>query len=158
MQKIKVHFENCYGIKVLNAEFDFSDKHANLIYAPNGAMKTSFAQTFKDHSEGNASQDRVYPERRTIREITDQNDVSLSAETVFVIEPYDPSYESGRVSTLLANSALKSEYDDILKGIEKKSSELMTLLRKTSGVRSGLEKDAPLDARTRAPGRRRGPR
>ena len=60
-------------------------------------------------------------------------------ESVFVIEPYDPSYESGRVSTLLANSALKSEYDDILRGIDEKSSELMTLLRKTSGVRSGLE-------------------
>ena len=139
MQKIKIRLENCYGIGTLNTEFDFSNKRASLIYAPNGAMKTSFAQTFKDHSEGEDSQDRVYPERQTVREITDHDDQPLSAESVFVIEPYDPSYESGRVSTLLANSALKSEYDDILRGIDEKSSELMTLLRKTSGVRSGLE-------------------
>ena len=139
MQKIRVRFENCYGIGKLNTEFDFSNKRASLIYAPNGAMKTSFAQTFKDHSEGKESKDRVYPERQTVKEITDQNDQPLSVESVFVIEPYDPSYESGRVSTLLANSALKSEYDDILRGIDEKSSELMTLLRKTSGVRSGLE-------------------
>ena len=139
MQKIKIRFENCYGIGKLNTEFDFSNKRASLIYAPNGAMKTSFAQTFKDHSEGKESKDRVYPERQTVKEITDQNDQPLSVESVFVIEPYDPSYESGRVSTLLANSALKSEYDDILRGIDEKSSELMTLLRKTSGVRSGLE-------------------
>ena len=139
MQKIKVRFGNCYGIRTLNTEFDFSKKRASLIYAPNGAMKTSFAQTFKDHSEGKDSQDRVYPERETLREIIDQNDQPLSVETVFVIEPYDPSYESSRVSTLLANSTLKSEYDDILRGIDEKSSELMTLMRKTSGVRSGLE-------------------
>lgn len=139
MQKIKIRLENCYGIGKLNTEFDFSSKRASLIYAPNGAMKTSFAQTFKDHSEGEDSQDRVYPERQTVREITDHDSQPLSAESVFVIEPYDPSYESGRVSTLLANSALKSEYDDILRGIDEKSSELMTLLKKTSGVRSGLE-------------------
>ena len=139
MQKIKIRLENCYGIGTLNTEFDFSNKRASLIYAPNGAMKTSFAQTFKDHSEGEKSQDRVYPERQTVREITDHDGQLLSPESVFVIEPYDPSYESGRVSTLLANSALKSEYDDILRGIDEKSSELMTLLRKTSGVRSGLE-------------------
>ncbi len=139
MQKIKICFQNCYGIGNLNTEFDFSNKRASLIYAPNGAMKTSFAQTFKDHSEGRDSQDRVYPERQTVREITDYDGQPLSAESIFVIEPYDQSYESGRVSTLLANSTLKIEYDDILRGIDKKSSELMTLLRRTSGVRSGLE-------------------
>ena len=139
MQKISVHLENCYGIRALNAEFDFSNKFASIIYAPNGAMKTSFAETFKDHSKGNDSQDRVYPERETIREITDENGAPLAMESVFVIEPYDSSYESNRVSTLLANNSLKSEYDGILQGIDRKSSELMTLLKKTSGVRSGLE-------------------
>ena len=139
MQKVSVHFENCYGIKSLNVEFDFSNKSASIIYASNGAMKTSFAQTFKDHSEGNDSKDRVYPDRKTIREITDENGTPLAIESIFVIEPYDPAYESDRVSTLLANSSLKSEYDEILKGIDKQSSGLMTLLKQTSGVRSGLE-------------------
>ena len=32
MQKISVHLENCYGIRLLNAEFDFSNKSANIIY------------------------------------------------------------------------------------------------------------------------------
>ena len=139
MQKVNVHFENCYGIRRLNAVFDFTDKQANLIYAPNGAMKTSFAQTFKDHSNNLDSKDRVYPERKTIRKITIQDEKPLPAESVFVIEPYDPLYESERVSTLLANSVLKSEYDQILKEIDEKCSILMALLKKTSGIRSGLE-------------------
>ena len=150
MQKINVHFENCYGIRLLDAEFDFTHKRANLIYAPNGAMKTSFAQTFKDHSNNVDSKDRVYPERETIREITTQDKEPLPAEFVFVIEPYDPLYESERVSTLLANNALKSEYDHILKEIDEKCSTLITLLKKISGIRSGLE-DIISKAFTRIP-------
>ena len=151
MQKISVHLENCYGIRAMDAEFDFSNKSASIIYAPNGAMKTSFAQTFKDHSEGNESKDRIYSDRVTIRKITDENGKPLSMESIFVIEPYDSSYESSRVSTLLANNSLKSEYDEILQGIDRRSSELMALLKKTSGVKSSLE-DIISEVFTKIPG------
>ena len=49
MEKVLVMLENCYGIRKMDVEFDFSKKTAQLIYAPNGAMKSSFARTFKDH-------------------------------------------------------------------------------------------------------------
>ena len=139
MEKVKVQLQNCYGIISLDAEFDFSKKFANLVYAPNGSMKTSFAKTFKDLSENKQSQDRVYPDRKTTREITDENGTSLNSDEVFVVEPYDESYESSRLSTLLANKELKSEYDEILTGIENRSTELVALLKQTSGVKSGLE-------------------
>ncbi|MCY4211998.1 MAG: hypothetical protein OXE97_13310 [Gammaproteobacteria bacterium] len=139
MRKVGVHFENCYGIRAMDAEFDFSNKAASIIYASNGTMKTSFARTFKDHSEGKDSKDQIYSDRVTIRKITDENGDPLPKEVIFVIEPYDSSYESNRVSTLLANGSLKSEYDEILREIDRKASELMKLLRTTSGVKSGLE-------------------
>ena len=48
MDKIKIDWEYCYGIKSLKHEFSFSEgKHSHLIYAPNGTMKTSFAKTMK---------------------------------------------------------------------------------------------------------------
>lgn len=139
MQKLRTHFQNCYGIKFLEEEFDFTTKHAALIYAPNGIMKTSFAQTFKDHGTGKDSEDRVYPDRKTIREITDEQGKPLPAESVFVIDPFEGSYESKRVSTLLANSELKAEYDGILKNIDKKCASLIGEIKKTSGVKKGLE-------------------
>lgn len=139
MQKLGIYLENCYGIKHLQTDFDFSTRRAAIVYAPNGAMKTSFARTFKDHSEGVDSKDIVYPDRITTRKITDQDGNTVPAEHVFVIEPYDSSYESDRVSTLLANSDLKEEYDRILKGIDQKCESLMKQLRKISGVRSDLE-------------------
>ena len=67
VNKVAVMFENCYGIRKMDAEFDFSKKPAQLIYAPNGAMKTSFAKTFKDHSAAEASRDRIYADRVTKR-------------------------------------------------------------------------------------------
>lgn len=139
MEKIKVSLENCYGIRKMDAEFDFKKKLAQLIYAPNGAMKSSFAKTFKDHATQTPSRDRIYADRETKRTILDHEDKEVPAETVFVIEPYDAGYQSDRVSTLLVNKDLKAEYDAILKSIQMKQDALMTKLKKTSGVRSGLE-------------------
>ena len=42
MDRVKVDLENCYGIKALKHEFDFDKMAAFAIYAPNGAMKSSF--------------------------------------------------------------------------------------------------------------------
>lgn len=139
MQTLRVRLENCYGIRSPQTELDFSHKHAAIIYAPNGMMKTSLARTFKDHSQGNDSKDLIYPDRDTTRHISDQDNNPLPSERVFVIEPYDFSYESSRVSTLLANSSLKEEYDKILADIEKKRAILLARLKKISGLRSGIE-------------------
>ena len=92
MKKIKIDFENCYGIRALQAEFDFSKKKANIIYAPNGSMKTSFALTFKDLADGKDPQDRIYKTRQSKRVITDEDGTELSKEQIFVIEPYVSSY------------------------------------------------------------------
>ena len=139
MSKVEVMFENCYGIRNMHAEFDFSKKPAQLIYAPNGSMKSSFARTFKDHSAAKASRDRIHADRDTKRSIIDQDGKEIPANSVFVIEPYDVKYQSGRVSTLLVNNTLKEEYDAILKSIQDKQASLIAKIRKISGVRTGLE-------------------
>jgi hypothetical protein len=52
MERVSVDLKHCYGIKSLKHEFDFSDTTAFAIYAPNGAMKSSFALTFRALSSG----------------------------------------------------------------------------------------------------------
>jgi len=139
MQRLNVLLENCYGIRHLETELDFSCNKAVLIYAPNGMMKTSLAKTFRDLSQGEDSKDLAYPDRTTVREITNEDKSPVAAEEVFVIEPINPSYESKRISTLLADSSLKSEYDGILNVIDQKTADLMRLLKRISGVGKGLE-------------------
>ena len=66
MNKLKITFENCYGIRQLNKELTFEKKNVIAIYAPNGMMKTSFAKTFKDISQHSETSDKIYTSRITL--------------------------------------------------------------------------------------------
>lgn len=134
MQILKIKFENCYGIKKLEKNFDFSSCKVYSLYAPNGSMKTSFAKTFKDFSFGTNTRDNIFTERITVREIKDEVNSDLDKNQVFVIEPYVENYRSEQASTLLVNQALKNRYVEILKQIEKEKSNLLTKLRQLSGL------------------------
>ena len=63
MNKLTVDLENCYGIKALKAQFDFSGKRAYALYAPNGSMKTSLALLniiFEVQARRKANQDTLF--------------------------------------------------------------------------------------------------
>lgn len=69
MEKLKVEFQNCYGISKLDYDFNFNLGPVYSVYSPNGSMKTSFAQIFRDFSEGLESKDVIFPHRPTVRNI-----------------------------------------------------------------------------------------
>lgn len=118
MKKLVINLENCYGISKLEHTFDFEwDKKSYEIYAPNWTMKTSFAKTFKDFSEWRETKDLIYEDRKTIREINDENWEEIKKEGVFVIESYNESFRSKNMSYLLVNQDLKGQYDEIIKNI-----------------------------------------
>jgi len=137
MQKLRVDLHNCYGIKRLKAEFDFSSARAVAIYAPNGAMKSSFAETFMDVATGEASRDRIFPNRVTSRKITDQKNAELRPESVVVLRPYDEVFgDADKTSTLLVDSALRTEYERLIKDIEKAKEVFLKAIREVSGSRN----------------------
>ncbi|MEJ0092452.1 MAG: hypothetical protein WDN46_03185 [Methylocella sp.] len=72
MDRVNVDLQNCYGIKKLEREFDFSAMSAYAIYAPNGVMKSSLAATFQDAAAKRKSVDRIVIARKTSRKITDE--------------------------------------------------------------------------------------
>lgn len=47
MNKVYIQLKNCFGIRYLEYEFDFSNDNVYSIYARNGLMKTSLAKTFE---------------------------------------------------------------------------------------------------------------
>ncbi|GFO60834.1 hypothetical protein GMST_31590 [Geomonas silvestris] len=134
MNKLKLKLENCYGIKTLTHEFDFSNTKGYSIYAPNGFMKTSFSKAFIDLSKGKDSSDIIFPERKTIRLIQDENDADIQAENVFVIEPYSQEFSSDKTSLLLVNQTIKKKYDDELKKIDDKKQAFLKTLKQLSGL------------------------
>ena len=134
MQKIRVDLKNCYGIKGLKAEFDFSRSRAVAIYAPNGAMKTSFAETFMDVAKDEPSRDRIFPKRATARKITAEKNTDLKPASVVVLRPYDEVFgDSEKTSTLLVDSALRTEYEKLIKDIEEAKEVFLKAIREVSG-------------------------
>src|ERR1039457_2466836 len=142
MNKLNVDLANCYGIKKLTKQFDFSQKRAYAIYAPNGAMKSSFAQIFKDIGDGAASKDRIFPTRVSSRTVTDENGVELPKESVLVIAPYDEVLgHTEKTSTLLVDAKLRNEYEQLYVEIDRSKDLLLKALKKQSGSKKDLEQE-----------------
>lgn len=142
MKKVIVELQHCYGIKKLKAEFDFEKcGNAFAIYAPNGVMKTSFANAFRDLSLDNKSSDRVWPDRATVRRIVDAGGNDLPRENVFVIEPYNQGFRSDKISKLMVNEELRKKYDEIHKGIDEKAEVLVDEVQPRTGLKQGIREE-----------------
>lgn len=142
MEKIYFHLEYCYGIKHFQYTIQFDDiKKAHLIYAPNGTMKSSFARALQDISKGAITQDAMFPERQTIRIVKhqDKDGEDYQAGEIFVVEPYNSAYKSDRMSMLLADQTLKSEYDELLAEIEKRMAVVSSQLARMSSKRDAIK-------------------
>lgn len=130
MNKVLIDFTNCFGIDKLEYEFDFSVKNVYSIYAKNGSMKTSFANTFQKIQQGKANEicDKIYeiPGNAIVK--IDDNDIEK--ENIFVIKSYEVEYESD-ISPLLVRGELKESLKDVLKSRDK----LFKVLEKDSGLK-----------------------
>jgi len=133
MEKLTVDLENCYGIKKLETTFDFSEKRAIAIYAPNGAMKTSFAQTFRDVAQDKETVDRIFPDRVSRRDIKDEAGDPINKDAVVVVKSYEDVIPSDKTSLLLVNSELRLEYEKLLKEVQSCKEGLLKSLRQVSG-------------------------
>lgn len=138
MKKLKINLENCYGIKKLKHEFDFNSENTYIIYSPNGTMKTSFAKTFNDYSRNAIPKDLIFPDKKTFFEILDDSLKPINPEAIFVIEPYNATFESDKISTLLVNKELKKEYDQIHIEIDKKRDLIIKELKQLSGLNKNI--------------------
>ena len=142
IKTIRVDLENCYGIKDLKQDFDFSEHNVYALYAPNGAMKTSFAEAFRNLSDGVESTDRIFPDRVTKRSIVDDTGTELPPERVLVVSPYDETLGlTERTSTLLVDSRLKREYEALHVEVDRAKKALLRALKKQSQSKKDLERE-----------------
>ncbi|AUT46552.1 hypothetical protein [Achromobacter sp. AONIH1] len=132
--KLSVDLKNCYGISELVHEFDFGNTGGFAVYAPNGFMKTSFSKTFDDLAKGRETKDLIFPDREPRRTIKDGDGNDIAPDSVFVVEPYNADFSSEKTSLLLVNSDSKQKYDDALKQIADKQSDLFAKLKQLSGL------------------------
>lgn len=135
MKKINLKLENCYGIKKLSHNFDFSDFRTAAIYAGNGIMKTSFAKTFNDLSIDKKPHDQLDDSLLSVFEVLDENNIQISPKDIIVIKPYseDAFNSEDKILTLLANKETRDSYLAIYKEIESLKKAILPSLKKISG-------------------------
>ncbi len=144
MPLLKVNLENCYGIKDFTEEFKF-DEGSNVqgktkcyaIYASNGSMKSSFADTFyaiQEEIKGEP-RDRMYPDRTPVCNIL-WDDKPITPKTIYVIKTInDKAFDEAPAGAarLLVNEKLKKEYQEVYTKLESEKDGFITKLKKISG-------------------------
>lgn len=130
MDRVKIDFINCFGIKSLSHEFDFSNGNVFSIYARNGLMKTSFANTFQYIQNGKQGEieDKIFNYNGEATVKIDGNDIKK--DQVFVIKSFESFYESD-ISSLLINDEIKTLLSDVLKA----RTNFLKVLEKESGIK-----------------------
>lgn len=136
MNELKIHFEHCYGIKKLQHTFDFIKSKVQIIYAPNGAMKSSFAKTFEDISLEKVSEDRIFKERVNHRSALVDNRDILKEEIFVINRMQDADFKEA--STILANEILKSEYDTINIKLNDTKKEFVKIIQSYFGLKETI--------------------
>ena len=140
MERVKIDLKNCYGIKNLQQEFDYSNSQVYALYAPNGVMKSSLAKTCQDAAEKKESKDRIFLNRKTVRSIFDESHDEIEGDRLLVVLPYDANLGlSERTSTLLLDAKLKIEYDSLLRATEQAKINLLKAIKQQSRSRQDIE-------------------
>ena len=139
MRQIQIELKNCFGIKELNRTLDYSGgKNTQVIYAPNGVMKTSLANVlrFISGQSGEEPKDRLHPEN-IVTHLVLADGVAMDKSNLFVadaedVQTYDPNEA---MSTLLASKRLKDEYEAICKSLDKEKANFIKKLKAESESR-----------------------
>lgn len=134
MNKIlKVKFENCFGIGELNQDFKFtSSEKAQLIYAPNGTMKSSFANIFDLVSKDKTDEikDRVFLDKVPVCEILINNE-SINKDEIVVVNAETIASDKS-ITKFIARTELKNRYDEIYNELLEEKNKFITILKKQS--------------------------
>lgn len=139
MRRVQIELKNCFGIKELSRTLDFGGgKNSQVIYAPNGVMKTSLANVlrFISGQSGEEPKDRLHPEN-IVTHLVLADGVAMDKSNLFVadaedVQTYDPNEA---MSTLLASKRLKDEYEAICKSLDKEKANFIKKLKAESESR-----------------------
>ncbi|UUX95392.1 AAA family ATPase [Aquabacterium sp. J223] len=142
MKTLNLALANCYGIRKLEAILDYSKSPTVSIYAPNGAMKSSLANTFQDIAHGKESKDRVFLDRVTTRSVTDEVGAKFPAEGIVVLRPYEEAPgQNEETATLLVNQTLRKEYEALHADIYAARTAFLKAVKAQSKSKRDIDKE-----------------
>ncbi len=151
MNRLKVSFQNCYGIQSLDHEFDFGSNQptrpmakAYAIYAPNGLMKSSFAKVFEALAKDEKPREERY--NRTATHVVESDGTAISKEMIYVLKAeIDISSDNPAITNILVNPGNKARYDELLVDLDKLKNKFIGSLQKSSKIKKNDVEQRVLD-------------
>ena len=141
MDTLKISLANCYGIRNLDDEFDFKAivdgnkrNKAFAIYAPNGTMKSSLSKTFHDLQNNRTPKEEVYKRKAVCNILTDGTPIDPSIIYVLRSET-DITKDSNSATKFLVNPSDKLQYDELVIGLNRSKSKVISQLNRSSGIK-----------------------
>lgn len=129
---LELNLENCFGINNLKHTFDFARSNTMVIYASNGIMKTSFANTFQELSQGKIPRDRLFGKKTFCSILVDSNEIE--AKDILVVKSFESINTTESQSKLLVDEKSKEEYDSIYRGLTELKDKIIVDLNRKSGI------------------------
>lgn len=136
MNTLTLALENCFGINQLQHTFDFSNSNTQLVYASNGVMKTSFAETFTELSGGKMPIDRLFGKPTSCNVLVDETEINK--DFIHVVKSFESLNTSQSQTRLLVDQERKAEYDGIIASISESKRKLIIELNHKSGVKKEM--------------------
>lgn len=133
--KFKINIKNCYGIKTLNHEFDFSNKPI-IIHAPNGTFKTSFCKTINDYNNGVDSSDLVTCVKGSRSFQIDGRNPDHEEMVVFHAKEQDYQNLTEKSKDLLVNKDLRNQLELVRKPYLESVAEAIEAVRREGGFKN----------------------
>ncbi|HEX4086573.1 MAG TPA: hypothetical protein VHY22_16795 [Chthoniobacteraceae bacterium] len=105
-------------------------------------MKSSLAETFQNIADGVETVDRIFPQRTTIRRISDENGADLPKESVLVLPPYNEFFgDPEKTSTLLVNHALRIQFEKLHLRLNSAKEEFIHAMAEQSGSTKDIQSE-----------------
>jgi len=112
------------------------------IYAANGAMKSSLANTFQDIVDGKPSRDRLFQDRINKRVVRNEAGADLPASNILVLRPYEEiSGQNEETATLLVNQHLRQEYEALHAEMNALKSDFIKAIKTQTKIKRDIERE-----------------
>ncbi len=137
MNILHIEMSNCFGIHSMSHDFEYPNgRNTQLLYAPNGCMKTSFARALRSVSKQSKENmwDNLHvgdPAYKGVC-VVKLNGVDIDAKNLFIADGEEDLDTSKVFANFLASAQLKAKYDEIYAKLDECKKALITRLNKES--------------------------
>ena len=134
-KSVKVDLKFCRGITNFKHDFHFQKecgKRLFVVYAPNGTMKTSFAETLRDISKDEEPKSHLSGNKKTYN-ITNEKGEQLKPNNIIVVNSINKELNNKVYAKTLLGKQHREKYNEIMLDLKNDKNTFLTKIASLAG-------------------------